>query len=205
MIGLLCRSRLLLSGSTLMLALAAQVPAHAQTLPPAAPAAPATPGTSAETEGQLGASIVVVGNRYQAATLQMRSANTVNVISAQDLQHTAVHNVAEALGTVPGINVMNTGSAFAGGVDGASRGEGMFVSVRGLNSEYNINLINGVSVAQGNPYSRGVQLSLLPPRACRRSSSTRLRSPTCWATRSAARSISAPLRRSTMPTICAPR
>jgi outer membrane receptor for Fe3+-dicitrate len=118
MIGLLCRSRLLLSGSTLMLALAAQVPAHAQTLPPAAPAAPAppsaTPGTSAETEGQLGASIVVVGNRYQAATLQMRSANTVNVISAQDLQHTAVHNVAEALGTVPGINVMNTGSAFAG-------------------------------------------------------------------------------------------
>jgi outer membrane receptor for ferrienterochelin and colicin len=121
-------------------------------LPPAAPAPPsATPGTSAETEGQLGASIVVVGNRYQAATLQMRSANTVNVISAQDLQHTAVHNVAEALGTVPGINVMNTGSAFAGGVDGASRGEGMFVSVRGLNSEYNINLINGVSVAQGNP------------------------------------------------------
>ncbi|MEH3046951.1 TonB-dependent receptor plug domain-containing protein [Sphingomonas adhaesiva] len=107
--------------------------------------------------------IVVVGNRYDATNLQMRSSNTVSVLSADDLAHTAVHNVAEALGLLPGINVMNTGSAFAGGVDGASRGEGMFVSIRGLNSEYNINLINGVSVAQGNPYSRGVQLSLLPP------------------------------------------
>ncbi|MDR6511131.1 TonB-dependent receptor [Novosphingobium capsulatum] len=168
MIGMLCRSRLLLSGSTMMLALAAQTPATAQTLPATAPAsaaplADATAGTPTGSEADLAAGIVVVGNRYQAATLQMRSANTVNVISAQDLEHTAVHNVAEALGMVPGINVMNTGSAFAGGVDGASRGEGMFVSVRGLNSEYNINLINGVSVAQGNPYSRGVQLSLLPP------------------------------------------
>ena len=107
--------------------------------------------------------ITVVGNRYQAANLQVRAPNTINVLSAQDLSHTAVHNVAEALGLLPGINVMNTGSSFAGGVDGASRGEGMFVSVRGLNSEYNLNLINGVSVAQGNPYSRGVQLSLLPP------------------------------------------
>ncbi|KQM61604.1 MULTISPECIES: TonB-dependent receptor [unclassified Sphingomonas] len=110
-----------------------------------------------------GDDILVVGNRYEATDLQMRSANTTNVLSAEDLAHTAVHNVAEALGLLPGINVMNTGSAFAGGVDGASRGEGMFVSVRGLNAEYNLNLINGVNVAQGNPYSRGVQLSLLPP------------------------------------------
>jgi TonB-dependent receptor len=39
----------------------------------------------------------------------------------------------------------------------------MFTSVRGLNAEYNVNLINGVNVAQGMAYSRGVQLSLLPP------------------------------------------
>ncbi len=119
--------------------------------------APAAAGDAA------GGDILVVGNRYDATDLQMRSANTTNVLSADDLAHTAVHNVAEALGLLPGINVMNTGSAFAGGVDGASRGEGMFVSVRGLNAEYNLNLINGVNVAQGNPYSRGVQLSLLPP------------------------------------------
>lgn len=145
------------------------VPADgASTSPPAAQAA-APDGLLAQTGQATGASgtsqneIVVVGNRYQASNLQMKAQNTVNVLSAQDLQHTAVHNVAEALGLLPGINVSNTGSAFAGGVDGASRGEGMFVSIRGLNSEYNINLINGVDVAQGNPYSRGVQLSLLPP------------------------------------------
>lgn len=120
--------------------------------------------TTATTQVDMPADgIVVVGNRYQATNLQMRADNTVNVLSAQDLAHTAVHNVAEALGLLPGINVTNTGSGFIGGVDGASRGEGMFVSIRGLNSEYNINQINGVDVAQGNPYSRGVQLSLLPP------------------------------------------
>jgi TonB-dependent receptor len=116
-----------------------------------------------DTNSSAANDIVVVGTRYEASSLQMRSSNTTSVLSADDLKHTAVHNVAEALGMLPGINVMNTGSAFAGGVDGASRGEGMFVSVRGLNSEYNLNLINGVNVAQGNPYSRGVQLSLLPP------------------------------------------
>jgi TonB-dependent receptor len=116
-----------------------------------------------DTNSSAANDIVVVGTRYEATSLQMRSSNTTSVLSADDLKHTAVHNVAEALGMLPGINVMNTGSAFAGGVDGASRGEGMFVSVRGMNSEYNLNLINGVNVAQGNPYSRGVQLSLLPP------------------------------------------
>ncbi len=137
------------------------------TPPAAAPAAQSDAQTPDQAgvggSGKAAGDIVVVGNRYQATNLQMRSDNTVNVLSAQDLAHTAVHNVAEALGLLPGINVMNTGSAFIGGADGASRGEGMFVSVRGLNSEYNINQINGVDVAQGNPYSRGVQLSLLPP------------------------------------------
>jgi TonB-dependent receptor len=107
--------------------------------------------------------VLVVANRYQAAAAQMSSVNTTNVMSAEDLEHTAVHNVAEALELMPGVNVMNTGMSFFGGIDGASRGEGMFASIRGLNAEYNVNLINGVAVAQGTPYSREVQLSLLPP------------------------------------------
>jgi TonB-dependent receptor len=143
-------------------AYAQTAPAAEATVAPAAAPAPAAPPAEGDLPKNTGG-IVVVGNRYQATSLQMRSNNTVNVLSAADLAHTAVHNVAEALGLLPGINVMNTGSAFAGGADGASRGEGMFVSVRGLNAEYNVNLINGVEVAQGNPYSRGVQLSLLPP------------------------------------------
>ena len=134
-------------------------------------AAPAT--VSAPQDGSVAVSfnayaaqineVVVVGNRYQATQAQMKAVNTVSVMSAADLQHTAVHNVAEALGLLPGVNVMNTGSGFIGGVDAASRAEGMFVSVRGMNAEYNVNLINGIEAAQATPYSRAVQLSLLPP------------------------------------------
>lgn len=107
--------------------------------------------------------ILVVANRYQATDAQMQSLNSVSILSTEDLEHTAVHNVAEALGLLPGVTVVNTGQSFFGGIDGASRGEGMFTAVRGLNSEFNVNMINGITVAQGMPYSRGVQLSLLPP------------------------------------------
>ena len=105
----------------------------------------------------------VVANRYDATNMRMDSINTVDVLSAADLQHTAVHNVAEALGLMSGVNVTTTGTGYFGGIDGAARGEGMFTSVRGLPSEYNVNLVNGSNVAQGMPYSRSVQLSLLPP------------------------------------------
>lgn len=107
--------------------------------------------------------VTVAATRYNATDMQMAADNTVSVLSADDLQYTAVHNIAEALGLMPGVNVINTGQSYFGGIDGASRGEGMFASVRGLNAEYNVNLINGVNVAQGMPYSRSVQLSLLPP------------------------------------------
>jgi TonB-dependent receptor len=105
----------------------------------------------------------VVANRYEATSIRMDSVNTVDVLSAKDLQNTAVHNVAEALGLMSGVNVTTTGTGYFGGIDGAARGEGMFASVRGLPSEYNVNLVNGSNVAQGMPYSRSVQLSLLPP------------------------------------------
>lgn len=142
-------------------------PAAAQQGPAAAVAAPeatqADGGQSGAGHAASNSEIVVVGTRAQATDLQLRSAAPISVLSNEDLQHTAVHNVAEALGLMPSVNVMNTGSSFFGGIDGASRGEGMFVSIRGLNAEYNVNLINGVNVAQGMPYSRQVQLSLLPP------------------------------------------
>ncbi|MDG5493748.1 TonB-dependent receptor [Niveispirillum sp. BGYR6] len=107
--------------------------------------------------------ILVVATRYQASDAQMQSKNSVAILSNEDLEHTAVHNVAEALGLLPGVTVVNTGQSFFGGIDGAARGEGMFAAVRGMNSEYNVNMINGITVAQGMPYSRGVKLSLLPP------------------------------------------
>jgi len=107
--------------------------------------------------------ILVVGTRKQATDLKLNANNTVDVLSSEDLSHTAVHNVAEALALLPSVNVIYTGSGFFGGVDGASRGDGQFVSIRGLNGEYNVNLINGAEAAVANPYSRSVELSLIPP------------------------------------------
>jgi TonB-dependent receptor len=107
--------------------------------------------------------IVIFANRAKASDAQMRAKNTISVLSKEDLDHTAVHNVAEALGLLPGVTVTNTGSGSFGGIDGASRGEGMYAAVRGMNTEFNVNMINGVTVAQGLPYTRSVQLSLLPP------------------------------------------
>lgn len=119
--------------------LASAAGAHAETA-----ASPADPSETID-------SLVIVAKRNDAAKTQMRAANAIAVLSAEDLEHTAVHNVAEALGMMPSVNVMNTGSSFFGGIDGASRGEGMFVSIRGLNAEFNVNMINGVTVAQGMP------------------------------------------------------
>jgi TonB-dependent receptor len=124
--------------------------------PTTEPAADASDATTID-------SLVIVAKRNDAAKAQMNALTPVAILSAEDLEHTAVHNVAEALGMMPSVNVMNTGSSFFGGIDGASRGEGMFVSIRGMNAEFNVNMINGVTVAQGMPYSRQVQLSLLPP------------------------------------------
>lgn len=175
-VGWLVRTHYCPTRKTLVAALCAiigstAVPAFAQQAqtPPADAAAtaqgapqgtvpPAKPEKAVQMKG-----LSVVANRYDATNMRMDSVNTVEVLSANDLQHTAVHNVAEALGLMSGVNVTTTGTGYFGGIDGAARGEGMFASVRGLPSEYNVNLINGSNVAQGMPYSRSVQLSLLPP------------------------------------------
>jgi TonB-dependent receptor len=128
----------------------------------AVPAATFIAAQAADTTDSL-ETITVVGTRAGADRAQFNAPTTISVMSAEDLEHTAVHNVAEALQLLPGLNVTNTGNSFFGGVDGASRGEGMFAQVRGMNSEFTLNLVNGVDVAQGMPYSREVQLSLLPP------------------------------------------
>ncbi|WP_244909685.1 TonB-dependent receptor [Nitrospirillum viridazoti] len=142
----------------------------APTIHAAEASAPATPAPNAADAGALDAStdgtldeILVFANRDQADTAKIRASNTVDIMSAAELEHTAVHNVAEALGLLPGVTVSNTGQSVAGGIDGASRGEGMLVAIRGMNSEFAVDLMNGVEVAQGLPYSRSVQLDLLPP------------------------------------------
>jgi TonB-dependent receptor len=152
----------LLAGAMALSGAAFATSAFAQTAAPAS-AAPNAPVAVAANQNQTMDAIIVVTNRYQAATAQIKATNTINVLSAEDLSHTAVHNVAEALALLPGISTTNTGTGFIGGVDAATRGEAMYAQVRGMDTAYEINLINGVNVAEANPYTRSVQLNLLPP------------------------------------------
>lgn len=115
--------------------------------------------------------IQVWGRRPEPGEIERRLANdldaptSVRSLSREDMERGGAQNLSEALGDLPGMTVINTGRSFIGGIDSASRGEGLYAAYRGLNAEYNLTMINGVSVAQGLPYSRGVQLSLLPPDA----------------------------------------
>ncbi|UDF05230.1 TonB-dependent receptor [Asticcacaulis sp. AND118] len=116
--------------------------------------------------------IVVVGQRPNLLTRRpdpdrfdatLQAAQATAIMSRTDLERTAARNVTEALSVLPGVTVLSTGRSFIGGVDSASRAEGMFTAFRGLNTEFNLNMIDGVALAQGLPNSRGVQLNLLPP------------------------------------------
>lgn len=115
--------------------------------------------------------IQVWGRRPEPGEIARRLATdldaptSVRSLSREDMERGGAQNLSEALGDLPGMTVINTGRSFIGGIDSASRGEGLYAAYRGLNAEYNLSMINGVSVAQGLPYSRGVQLNLLPPDA----------------------------------------
>ncbi|MDG2527217.1 TonB-dependent receptor [Caulobacter endophyticus] len=117
------------------------------------------------------APVLVTGARWKTDDVERRIAADlaetapVRRLTRDDMERGAAQNLSEALGDLPGMTVINTGRSFIGGIDSASRGEGLYAAYRGLNAEYNLSMINGVSVAQGLPYSRGIQLNLLPPGA----------------------------------------
>jgi len=130
----------------------------------------AGPGPQRATTPEL-TSVLVVAPRLgidqgsRAFDAEMSELTAVHRLSRADMDRESAQNLSEALGGLPGMTVINSGRSFIGGVDSASRGEGLYAAYRGLNAEYNLSMINGVPVAQGLPYSRGVQLNLLPPGA----------------------------------------
>jgi TonB-dependent receptor len=86
------------------------------------------------------------------------------LVSAAALARHPDGTVADALARMAGISVtLSSVDPNLGGLDTVARGEGQFVTVRGLDSEYDVTLINGANVAQGMPYSRQVELGLMPP------------------------------------------
>jgi TonB-dependent receptor len=87
----------------------------------------------------------------------------VSQLSRERFEGGMALNITDALATLPDTTVLTTGRSFVAGVDSATRGEGLFVGLRGLSPEYSLTLINGAPVAQALPHSRGVQLNLIPP------------------------------------------
>ncbi len=126
-----------------------------------------TVGTSDDIKNAEGEDIVVTGHASKKAEIQ--STGTTSVLSAADLQRQPNVSVVDALARLPGISAAPTdffgspSSGNHGGLDGAARGGSSFVYLRGLSGSYNVNLVNGANAAQGMPYSRQIQLDLLPP------------------------------------------
>ncbi|MBO9601127.1 MAG: TonB-dependent receptor [Novosphingobium sp.] len=101
-------------------------------------------------------SIIVNGQRASTenAIAAKKDADTVvEQVSADDLGKLPDANVADAIARVPGVSV----------VVNQDTGEGEYVAIRGLSGTYNSVTVNGVRVAQTDPDSRDVSLSVLPP------------------------------------------
>lgn len=137
-----------------------------------APAVPRSAGRAFVPPVFTGAAEVVV--RASRPRLLARAPETdgadaaflpVSRLDREALLRRPAGNALDALGLVSGVTLLNTGRTFIGGADGASRGESLYLASRGLDAEYSLNLLDGVAIAQGMPYSRAIQLSLIPPEA----------------------------------------
>lgn len=118
-------------------------------------------------QNDKGIEVVVRAHKNEIANT-VKAVSPQVIVTAEDMQRYPDQSVVDALGRMAGISVMKTDSVSPSqgnhnGLDGAARGTGGFVGVRGLSGSYNVNLLNGVNAAQGMPYSRDIELDLLPP------------------------------------------
>ncbi|MDZ5649794.1 STN domain-containing protein [Nitrospirillum sp. BR 11828] len=114
--------------------------------------------------GQLPEVLIVRAAHHDAPPGEIAATALTDSLTAAELRERADRTLAEGLGRLAGVNVLVTSlQGDLGGIDRAARGEGQFAAVRGLDSAYAVTRLDGVSVAQSMPYSRAVQLSLLPP------------------------------------------
>jgi len=130
----------------------------------AAPRSPHPPPESAPTPAAPSNTVVVVARMRAAAAAALRAEVSAATVSGERLEGEPDHDLAEAIGRLPGVLVLDGGASATNSVpvDFAGRGEGEYAALRGFDAEFNISQINGVETAESQPYSRGVQLSLLP-------------------------------------------
>ena len=130
-------SRLLVTSSGLVLAIAAAGPAAAQAVPPGTATAGA-PAVGTDTVPPQEADIIVTGIRasqLRSIDTKRNAINAVDAIASEDIGKLPDQNVAESLERVPGISIER------------NRGVGNGVTVRGLGPQFNTVTVNGRVVA----------------------------------------------------------
>ncbi len=152
MAALSVRRAILLMTSTLA------TPAIAQTTPsdPTGPTSPPSSATAPGTQPDASAAdIVVTGARLQAIKdiAAKRSIGVISdSISSDEIGTLPDFGLGEALTRVPGIStIQNNG-----------RGEAQFLSIRGLNADYNLVEIDGVPLPANEISRRNVSLDVIP-------------------------------------------
>ncbi|WP_230483493.1 TonB-dependent receptor [Sphingomonas sp. Leaf21] len=130
--------------SLLLLSSALAAPVHAQT-------APASPAAARD----MDADIVVTGARLQALR-EIEAKRDIPVISdsisSDEIGTLPDFGLGEALTRVPGVSTIQNNA----------RGEAQFLSIRGLNADYNLVQIDGVSLPANEVGRRNVSLDVIP-------------------------------------------
>lgn len=141
---------LLRASSALALAMAALVPAHANAQTAASPQDPAAGGEEIVVNGTYARSLAAATDAKRRADYGLDS------ISSTDIGKFPTQNVAEALQLVTGVTITRP------------RGEGLYVSVRGLGPQFQNTLLNGRPVAlndlieNGGANGRQFRFEMLP-------------------------------------------
>lgn len=141
---------LLRASSALALAMAALVPAHADAQTAASPQDPAAGGEEIVVNGTYARSLAAATDAKRRADYGLDS------ISSTDIGKFPTQNVAEALQLVTGVTITRP------------RGEGLYVSVRGLGPQFQNTLLNGRPVAlndlieNGGANGRQFRFEMLP-------------------------------------------
>lgn len=121
-------------------------PLHAQAQTSAQSENPSQTGT--EIEPQTGETIIVVeGTRASIANsidAKQNADQIVDVLSADDADRFPDNNLGEALSRLPGISFIRDEDS----------GDGEFISIRGLDAEFNTVLNNGIRIGSSNSFRR---------------------------------------------------
>lgn len=121
-------------------------PLHAQAQGSAQGESPSQSGT--EIDPQTGEPIIIVeGTRASIANsidAKKNSDAIVDVLSADDADRFPDSNLGEALARIPGISFIRDEDS----------GDGEFISIRGLDAEFNTVLNNGIRVGSSNTFRR---------------------------------------------------